>query len=192
MSHAHPTTQLGNVCQPCCVRQLLGTQATYISGAPAIIAPGRPPLTYSHLNKHIDDVLQALHAMGLGRHDRVALVLPSGPEMAVAFLAVASGATCAPLNPAYRASEYAAYFAALRPKALLVASGMDTPAVAVAKAQGIMVLDVLLHHEAEAGTFTLQGPRAVCVCRPAYAQPDDVALLLHTSGTTSLPIRPIN
>jgi len=155
--------------------------------AVVLLAPGHQPLTYRRLLRQVEETVSWLRASGIERSDRVALVLPEGPEMAVAFLAVATGATCAPLNPAYRASEYAAYFAALRPKALLVASGMDTPAVAVAKAQGIMVLDVLLHHEAEAGTFTLQGPRAVCVCRPAYAQPDDVALLLHTSGTTSRP-----
>ena len=69
-------------------------------------APGRAPLTYGRLYRHIDDVVQTLHAMGVGRHDRVALVLPNGPEMAVAFLAVA-GATCAPLNPAYSADEFA-------------------------------------------------------------------------------------
>ena len=65
------------------------------------LAPGRSPLTYSHLYRHINDVVQTLHVMGLGRDDRVALVLPNGPEMAVAFLAVAASATCAPLNPAY-------------------------------------------------------------------------------------------
>ena len=54
-----------------------------------LLAPGRAPLTYGRLRQHIDDVVQTLHAMGVGRHDRVALVLPNGPEMAVAFLAVA-------------------------------------------------------------------------------------------------------
>ena len=118
--------------------------------AVALLAPERQPLTYRRLLRQVEETVGWLHPSGIERGDRVVLVLPEGPEMAAAFLAVATGTTCAPLNPAYRASEYAAYFAALRPKALLVASGMDTPAVAVAKAQGITVLDVLLHHEAAA------------------------------------------
>ena len=51
-------------------------------------------------------VVYEMKARGIGRGDRVAIVLPNGPEMAVAFLAVASCATCAPLNPAYRADEF--------------------------------------------------------------------------------------
>lgn len=46
-----------------------------------------------------------LNALGLGRGDRVAIVLPNGPEMATAFVAVAAAASTAPLNPAYRADE---------------------------------------------------------------------------------------
>ena len=68
--------------------------------APALVASGRIPLTYGRLYRHIDEAVQRLRALGVGGRDRVALGLPTGPEMAVAFLAVAVGATCAPLNPA--------------------------------------------------------------------------------------------
>src|SRR5437773_3149180 len=91
-----------------CVAHLLEHQAERIPDAPAILAPGRAPLTYGRLWQHIEHVLQALHAMGIGRQDRVVLMLPNGAEMAVAFLAVAAGATCAPLNPAYSADELTA------------------------------------------------------------------------------------
>ena len=47
----------------------------------------------------------ALNRAGLGRNDRVAIVLPNGPEMATCFLACASSVTSAPLNPAYRADD---------------------------------------------------------------------------------------
>lgn len=152
-----------------------------------LLAPGRQPLTYRRMLRQVEETVSRLRTLGVKRGDRMAVVLPQGPELAATCLAVAAGATCAPLNPTYRASEYATYFADLHPKALLVASGMDTPAVAVAKAQGIMVLDVVPHHDAGAGTFTLQSPQAVYTSQPAYAEPDDIALLLHTSGTTSRP-----
>ena len=95
--------------------------------------------------------------MEVGRHDRVALVLPSGPEMAVAFLAVASGATCAPLNPAYSANEFDFYLTDIHAKALIVQAGIDTPARAVAQARGIDIIELSPLLESEAGLFTLQG-----------------------------------
>src|SRR6516162_8777120 len=78
------------------VRDLLRGQAEMNPDAIAIAAPGRPPLCYRDLCAQIDDTVAQLNAHGLGRNDRVAIVLPNGPEMAVAFLAVASGATAAP------------------------------------------------------------------------------------------------
>ena len=84
-----------------CIHHLIEVQAELTPDA--IAAPGRAPLTYSRLHLHIDDVAKTLNSMCVGRNDRVATVLPNGPEMAVAFLAVAASATCAPLNPAHRA-----------------------------------------------------------------------------------------
>src|SRR5262249_31315912 len=109
-----------------CMHHLLLEQAERSPDTPAILAPGRAPLTYGRLWQHIEHVLQALRAMGLGRQDRVGLMLPNGAEMAVAFLAVAAGATCAPLNPAYSADELASYLAQLHAKALIVQTDMDT------------------------------------------------------------------
>ena len=100
--------------QRLCIHDLLVEQAERTPDAPAILASGRAPLTYGRLWRHVDEVVQALRAMGLSRQDRVALILPNGAEMAVAFLAVAAGATCAPLNPAYGADELAWYLAELR------------------------------------------------------------------------------
>lgn len=96
--------------------------------APAILAPGRVPLTYGRLGRHVDDVRSMLHARGVEYQDRVALFLPDGPEMAVAFLAVAANATCVPLNPAYSHHVLAVYLADIRAKALVVQAGLDTPA----------------------------------------------------------------
>ena len=69
--------------------------------ATAISAPGRAPLTHAGLRRHIDETIGALNRVGIGRNDRVAIVLNNGPEMASCFVACASGVTSAPLNPAY-------------------------------------------------------------------------------------------
>ena len=61
----------------------------------AILSPTKPPLTYGKLWLHIRETAAALHSFGLGRNDRVAVVLPNGPDMATSFLAVSACATCA-------------------------------------------------------------------------------------------------
>ena len=52
-------------------------------------------------------------------------MLPNGPEMAVAILAVAVNATCAPMNPAYGFEEFCRYLADLRPVALITEAGIE-------------------------------------------------------------------
>jgi amino acid adenylation domain-containing protein len=174
-----------NTPQRLCLHDLLVEQAERTPDAPAILASGRAPLTYGRLWRHVDEVVQALRAMGISRQDRVALVLPNGAEMAVALLAVAAGATCAPLNPAYGADEWAVYLADLHATALLIQVGMESPARAVALAHGIAIIELSPRREAEAGLFTLTGEAQPCPAPHGFAQPDDVGLMLHTTGSTS-------
>src|SRR6185503_16912911 len=97
----------------------------------AILAPERPVLTFGALRELAKDTIARLNALGVGRNDRVAIVLPNGPEMAAAFVPIAAGATTAPLNPAYRAEEFEFYLTDLRAKTLFVERGTDSPARAV-------------------------------------------------------------
>src|SRR5215472_15663760 len=88
MSQAYPVTPCRNAPRHLCIPSLLADYVERTPDALAILAPERAPLTYGRLQQHMDDVLQMLHVLGLGRHDRIVLVLPNGPEMAVAFLTV--------------------------------------------------------------------------------------------------------
>ena len=160
--------------------------AQRIPGAIAIAAPGRKPLTYSRLLIEVDRAVKTLNAAGIGRNDRVAVVLPNGPEMAVAFLSIATAATCAPLNPAYTASEFDFYISDLNAKALIVQSDIDSPAIAVAQKHGIPILKTSTVLE-EAGIFTLTTEGSTRPQCAAFPQQTDIALVLHTSGTTSRP-----
>jgi acyl-CoA synthetase (AMP-forming)/AMP-acid ligase II len=155
--------------------------------APALGAPGRPRLSYGLLQELVTDTVGALNARGIGRNDRVAIVLPNGPEMAAAFVAVAAGSTAAPLNPAYRAEEFAFYLTDLRAKALLLDRDGNRPAEQVAADLGIPVLRLLSDATDPAGLFRLSGEAIGATEGPGPAEPDDVALVLHTSGTTSRP-----
>lgn len=153
--------------------------------APAIGAPDRTPLAHGELRALCTRTVAALNGMGIGRNDRVAIVLPNGPEMAAAFIAIACGATTAPLNPAYRTEEFDFYLSDLNARALVIQDGMDSPALTVAQARGIPI--VRLVPGTRAGDFTLTSDITGTPAQGGTAQEDDIALVLHTSGTTSRP-----
>jgi oxalate---CoA ligase len=168
------------------IEELLGSGA---SEAPAIGAPDRLPMRYGGLIRLVADTVARLNALGIGRNDRVAIVCSNGPEMAAAFVAIGAGATTAPLNPAYRAEEYEFYLSDLHAKALVIEAGLDNAAIAVAAKLGIPVIDLVPKPEGPAGGFGLE-PRVAMgstAVEGGLAQADDIALVLHTSGTTSRP-----
>ncbi len=153
---------------------------------PALFAPERAPLTYGQLCRNIVDLAAQLNSFGLGRGDRIALAMPNGPEMVIAFLAAATCGTAAPLNPKYKQDEFAFYYEDTQAKALIV---LPNP-VELALAAVTPGMTVIQARSNEDGTLTfelVQNPR------PAHpvetAQPEDVAMILHTSGTTSRPKR---
>ena len=169
--------------------EMVALHARQTPDAPALSAPDGVPLSYGGLNQLIEQTLATLNALGIGRGDRVGIVLPNCPEMASAFVAVASACTAAPLNMAYRADEFEFYLTDLKAKALIVATGSDTPARGVAAKLGMTVLELSAQPERGAGCFVLSG-NAVSADAPAMSGPahaGDVALILHTSGTTSRP-----
>ena len=158
--------------------------------ATALSAPGGVPLTYRSLRKLVSDTLAALNAQGIGRNDRIAIVLDNGPEMAAAFLCVCAGATAAPLNPAYRADEFEFYLTDLKARLLVVGRESSSPAVEVAHRLDIPLVRLVPAPATGTGSFTLEFPTGFATRRAeksGAAAPEDTALVLHTSGTTSRP-----
>ncbi|MBC8036178.1 MAG: AMP-binding protein [Rhizobiales bacterium] len=153
--------------------------------AVAIMAPERPPMTYGSFARLCVAAVSRLNELGLGRNDRLAIVLPNGCGMAAAFVVCAGAVTVAPLNPSYREDEF--HFSMEDPKAraLLVEEGSTSPAIAAAMRLGIPVFTLIPGQEA--GSFIITGEAFAASSLKGLAEPEDVALVLHTSGTTSRP-----
>ncbi len=157
--------------------------------APAIGAPDRPVLDFDGLRDLAGRTVAGLNAAGLSPGDRIAIVLANGPAMATAFATLACGFATAPLNPAYREDEFDFYLDDLKARALILAAGSDSPARAVAERRGIAIYELHEAAEGPAGVFDLSGPGLPDreTGAPRWSRGEDVALILHTSGTTSRP-----
>lgn len=153
---------------------------------PAVILPeANAVTTHGMLEEQIEARAAQLRRAGLAPGERVAMVLPNGLEYLVSFLAVVRARlAAAPLNPAYKAEELRFYLEDLGARAVLTGPA-DHPVRTVAAERG---LPVWVATRDAGGVVRIEGPGL-----PERGQggegprPDDVALFLHTSGTTSRP-----
>ena len=153
---------------------------------PALISPeDGKVISYAALEQHVLELAGRLASTGVERGDRVALVLPNGPELVQILLAItALGAAAASLNPAYTVDEHSFYLGDLQPRVLVVPAG-EMQAARQAAGSEMAIVEVLTQQGAPG---LLVDGRAVVEERPFDAGgADDIALLLHTSGTTSRP-----
>src|SRR5262249_47864354 len=136
------------------------------------------------LAEQIDQLAEQLRSVGLRRGDRVVIVLPNGLEFLVVFLAIATaGLIAAPLNPAYKIDELRNFFEDIQPRAIVV--GNNSTAVTEAAAE--RSLAIWPAYVESSGAVRLKGVPQLSRSTPGNPGGDDVALLLHTSGTTSRP-----
>src|SRR5262245_57560919 len=172
---------------PLTIAAIIAARAADRPTAAAIRAPGRDALTYGGLHAAVGRVAETLARMGFGRGARVAVVLPNGPEMAVTFLAVTSAATCAPLDPRLNERDFAFSFGDLGASAVIVEGDRIPAAVTAARRLALPLIELVPQLDGPAGTFALRGSVVDRAARSQDAESDDVALVLHTSGTAPRP-----
>ncbi|HIH99525.1 MAG TPA: AMP-binding protein [Nitrosopumilus sp.] len=149
----------------------------------AITSDHAQTIVYSDLKEHIHNISGQLSFKGLTNTDRAAIILPNGPEMATAFLAVSSYMSAAPLNPSYTFSEYEFYLNDLKPKIVIVEKNSSNPVVEAAKKLNIEICEIKKIDGAPIGIFNLYDQQS----NFKLPHEENEALVLHTSGTTSRP-----
>ncbi|MDE2802355.1 MAG: AMP-binding protein, partial [Chloroflexota bacterium] len=157
-----------------------------VGGHPALVAPDGPSISYDDLRAQVDRLRTQLRELGIGKEDRVAIVLPNGLESIVTFLAVTAAATAAPLNAAYKIDEFAFYLDDTNASAVITGPEGGEAIVEVAPPGALHIVAAMDGDGQVSLTALGEGKGASDSPWPGT---DDVALVLHTSGTTSRPKR---
>lgn len=159
----------------------------------AVAVPDGPELSFDEFRTVIQDVEQQLADFGLQPQDPVSVSLPNTLEFAAAFLAITNaGLIAAPLNPAYRQSEFEFYIEDIKSKLVLVPKGSlksKYPAVEAARKFNAAIAEV--EWNGKRVILTVMEPAALKIgsgrSRLPPAKPEQTAFVLHTSGTTGRP-----
>jgi acyl-CoA synthetase (AMP-forming)/AMP-acid ligase II len=147
-------------------------------------------LTFADVKKQLDWTKYFFNKNHIQKKDTVAIVCENGPVMATSFLATASNCCAAPLNPSYTSSEFDFYLEDLKPKALIVKEDSNSPVIEVAKKRKIKIFNLLVNNIDPSGKFSLRSKKeniSYAINQNDNIIPEDIALILHTSGTTSKP-----
>ncbi|QDL07428.1 AMP-dependent synthetase [Brasilonema octagenarum UFV-E1] len=167
---------------------------------PALVAPEGSTLTYKQLRENVVELVSQLNSFGLQRGERIAIAMSNGVPMVLSFIAAALCGTAAPLNPKYKQEEFGFYYEDTQAKALItlpdvpeaaIAQGA-TPSGSIAAATPDMIH---IHAQvSENGTLSFELVKTACgegksLGNQEFPDSDDVAMILHTSGTTSRPKR---
>jgi amino acid adenylation domain-containing protein len=188
-SHRRGSGERMNEGSAATIYQLLRAWAEDTPEAIALLSPGHKPITYRQLLIQTDSIIESLRAIGIGRNDRIIIILPNGIEMAALFLGVSCAAISVPLNPLYPKNELESYLRDIGAKALVVQAGVPSSALSVAQRHGIQVIELVSSGRDGSNLFTLKASRSVSSVPQHPLEPDNVALILHTSGTTAKPKR---
>lgn len=173
----------------------LSTALPAAGSSPAILIPHKSQalfFSFDDLNTHVSSFRKKLACLGIAPHHAVSIALPNSYEFIVAFLATArQRAVAAPLNPAYTQDELEFYIDDLSSVVVLVpqhAFQQDGPAVRAARNHKAAIAECFWNGREV--VLEVKDPGKLANTKGqdiSKAQPDDIALVLHTSGTTGRP-----
>jgi len=155
-------------------------------------------LSRSSLSAAVEKVGWELKTLGVSRGDAVSIAMENTAEYIICFLAVTwIRAIAAPLNPRYKKDELVFFMDDVKSKILIVGSGFSQDCVDAAEERRMSLVcvtdlvkapgkDEVTLAEVVRGEELIPPPQSATWTWD-LPQPTDVALFLHTSGTTSRP-----
>jgi acyl-CoA synthetase (AMP-forming)/AMP-acid ligase II len=155
---------------------------------PAVVVPERElTLSRAQLGREILRLSELLARGGVEPQMPVSIVLGNGLEFVTTFLAACCArAIAAPLNPAYKADEFKFYMEDAGAQAAILPPGPH-PAREAANELHLAIWEASLDSGGGVRLERVSSGRGAASTAPGEPRPDDVALFLHTSGTTSRP-----
>ncbi|MFL2803285.1 MAG: acyl--CoA ligase [Dehalococcoidia bacterium] len=168
----------------------MSTLANILSNRPkddlCVVVPNGVQKTYGQFHDEVERVAEILSASGVKKGRTVSIVLPNGLEFMIVFLAVTrSGAIAAPLNSAYTKDEFKFYMEDTESQLVIIKENAKI-AIEAANELNIEIASVKINSDEK---LEIQKNGTNLTKSKSVAAPDekDIALFLHTSGTTSRP-----
>ena len=183
-----------NLLRRAALGDMLRRQAARQADKPAVIVrPGdgsRRVITYRELDRYSNRVAHGLAGLGVGRGDRVAVMSRNTWEyVGIYYGILKQGAVFTPLNPSYTPAEVARQVDHVEPRVVVVGPGMAEDArlgVSRTKAEAAVVV---MDDQPQPGELSLAQMLEEASNRmpPVLIEESDLAMVMYTSGTESLP-----
>ena len=152
-----------------------------------IQSPDETDTTYGELMKYMADTHAKLAFLKINKEDKVAIVLGNGSAMACTFIAIAANYTSCPLNPSYTKEEFKFYYDDLKVKAVIIEENKSIEAREAAKELDIRIINLKSKTKSRSVELDIKTDIKNKDEYLIESDQDDIAMILHTSGTTSRP-----
>ncbi len=144
-------------------------------------------LTYSYIRCESERLASAICASGVPPKSTVSVVFGNGiPFITIFFAAMRAGLAISPLNPSYTANEFYSFIKESNSRLVIAPTGLH-PCKEAAKLLNIKVIEADIARDNSSILLSIDNKVIKEAKEPEPPEENDIALVLHTSGTTSAP-----
>ena len=156
--------------------------------APAIVDTEGQSITYAQLNQTVIALSQFIISQGIKLNQRIAVVISTGVEMAIAYFAVSNVASFVPLSSDFSEEQYRYYFEILKTDTLIIQQDYKGPLIHLAEELDMKIFFLHKHENDGDIKYKLSGGlEQRAYYQVILAKNEDIAVVNYTSGTTAKP-----
>lgn len=176
------------ILDPTRIMSIIETIADARPDAPAIIDANGQILNYAQLNRYVFEFTEFLKSRGIKKDQRIAVVCPQCITMTMTCLSVSNVASFVPLSPNNSEQQYRYYFEILKTDSLIIPYDYNVQIQRIAEE---MKMNIFYLYEQTRNLELIcrisGGEPVIENSNNGYANEEDTAMVLFTSGTTSVP-----